>query len=82
MLKLPRSRRSVAWVTGILCIACCTLPFAGLVFGSAALAAVAVYFEVAAISVVVLGVALLVYKLATRRKAPVCNLDCNSRPKV
>ena len=76
----PFHRSRIAWVTGILCAACCAVPFAGFAFGSATIAAFAGYFEEAALAVVVLGVALLVYKLASRKKAPVCDLNCGCHP--
>ena len=76
----PFNRNRIAWVTGILCAACCAAPFAGFAFGSATIAAFAGYFEEAALAVVVLGVAWFVYTLASRKKAPVCDLNCGCQP--
>ena len=75
----PSSHKRIAWVTGILCVACCAAPFAGLALGSATLVAMAGYFEAAAITLVVLGVALLGYKFAARRKALACSVNCGCR---
>lgn len=70
------SHKRIAWATGILCVACCAAPFAGLALGSATLAALAGYFEAAAITVAVLGVVLLGYKFASRRKTLACDVNC------
>lgn len=85
MPNLPKAKtlsrtRTTAWVAGILCVACCVVSLAGLAVGSATLAALALYFETAAIAAVVLGIALFIYKLASRRKASSCAINCGCRP--
>ena len=84
MPDLPKAKtlshtRTTAWVAGILCVACCAVPLAGFAVGSATLVAVARYFETAAIAVAVLGIALFIYQLASRRKAPSCAINCGCR---
>ena len=76
----PRSLSRIAWVAGILCVACCAIPFVGIAVGSATLAATALYSEKAAVAVAAIGAALLAYKRITRKTAPSCDLDCDSRP--
>ena len=76
----PSSLSPIAWATGTLCIACCTIPFIGIAVGSATLAAFAIYSEEAAIAIAVLGATLLAYKFYFRRKAPSCELDGGCRP--
>jgi len=81
LLKIKSSsHKRIAWAAGILCVGCCAAPIVGLVIGSASLAAFAVYFDKTVIALAVLGVALFVYKFASRRKAPACELDCGCRP--
>lgn len=79
-LKNAKSFRSkrIAWVTGVLCVACCTAPFIGMAVGSATFAAFALYSEEAAIAA--LGATLLAYKYYSRRKAPSCDLGCGCQP--
>ena len=76
----PSSLSRIAWATGALCIACCTIPFIGITIGSATLAAFAIYSEEAVIAIAVLGATLLAYKFYYSRKAPSCNLDYGCRP--
>ena len=76
----PSSPKRLAWTTGILCVACCAVPLVGIAIGSTTLAAFAVYSEGAAMAV--LGMALLAYILISRRRAPSCDIDCSSRPKL
>lgn len=86
MVKLPASKNTalsrIGWATGILCVACCALPLAGVALGSAALAGLAIYSERAA-AVVALGglLALVVRYYVKRRSAPSCDLDCSAGPK-
>ena len=84
MSDLKNSKSSnlgrIAWATGILCVACCAVPFIGIAIGSATLAAFAIYSEEAAIAIAVLGATLLAYKLYPRSQAPSCDLDCGCRP--
>lgn len=84
MPDLPNTEQSspsrIAWITGILCVACCAVPFVGIAVGSATLAAFAYYSEGAAIAIAALGAALLAYKFISRRKAPSCDLGCGCRP--
>lgn len=84
MSDLPKvkssSHKRIAWAAGILCVVCCAAPIIGLAIGSASLAAFAFYFDKAVIALAVVGVALFVYKFASRRKAPACELNCGCRP--
>ena len=66
----PSSLSRIAWTTGMLCVACCAVPFIGIAMGSAALAAFAIYSEEAAITIAVLGATLLAYTFYFSRKAP------------
>lgn len=77
----PSSRSRIAWVTGILCVACCAVPFVGVAMGSATLAAFVFYWEGAAIAFAILGVAWVVYALISRREASSCCLNCGQRLK-
>ena len=86
MVKLPATKNTgvsrVAWVTGMLCVACCALPLAGLALGSAALAGLAVYSERTAAGVALGGLLVLIVRhIRRRRAAPSCDLDCSARPK-
>ena len=79
--KMSSPARRIAWATGILCVACCAVPLAGIAMGSAAIAGLAVYSEKAAIVVAALGLAAwLIYKRVRTKPAPSCDLDCGCRP--
>ena len=81
-IKKPTSSSSnrAVWLTGILCVACCTIPLVGIVMGSATLAAFAFYAEGIAIAMLALGTAWFGYKYISRRKAAACDVDCGCRP--
>ena len=85
MVKLPASKNAalsrIGWATGILCVACCALPLAGVALGSAALAGLAIYSERAAAFVALGGLLALVVRYVKRRSAPSCDLDCSAGPK-
>ena len=68
-----------AW-TGILCVACCTLPLIGLATGSAVLAGLAIYSEKAVVAVLMLAAIALGYLFFLRKKPRSCDLDCGSKP--
>ena len=73
-------QKRIAWITGLLCAACCAVPVAALVLGSASLAALAVYADKVAIAVLAAGLTLLAYAHYRRNKNPSCDLDCSFRP--
>ena len=73
--------RRFAWIAGILCVACCTVPLIVIAMGTATLAGLAVYSEKIAIAAAALGVATwLIYKRARNKQPPSCDLDCSCRP--
>lgn len=76
----PSNPKRIVWVTGIMCVACCAIPFIGIAVGSTALAAFSFYSEGVAIAIAVTGMALLAYIFISRRKAPSCDLGCGCRP--
>ena len=84
MANIPSGSRTgqkrIAWITGLLCAACCAVPVAALVLGSASLAALAVYPDKVAIAVLAAGLTLLAYAHYRRNKNPSCDLDCSFRP--
>lgn len=77
----PKTAHRIAWIAGMLCVACCTVPLVGLAMGSAALAGLAVYSEKAVIVVAAVGLAAwLIYRRTRNKPAPSCDLDCGCRP--
>lgn len=79
--KMKPSRPSrAAWITGVACITCCTIPFIGIAMGSATLAAFTLYSEGVAIAIAALGATWFTYKYISRKKAPACRLDGSCRP--
>ena len=80
----PKAKR-IAWLTGMLCAACCAIPLIAIVIGSASLAGLALYAEKAVLAVVATGAGILVYLLIARRKAAkalACAVDCGCRSSV
>lgn len=76
---LPRTGAPVkplAWLGGILCVLCCTVPLIGVTVGSSALAGAAVYFERGAMAFMAATAALVAVWLFRRRRAPACPIDC------
>jgi hypothetical protein len=70
------SLKPMAWLSGILCVLCCTIPFIGIAAGSSALAAAAVYFERGAMVFMAATAAFFAVWLFRRRRAPACAIDC------
>ena len=80
-LKKSRLQRSVAWLIGGLCVACCAIPILAISIGSTGLIISAAFFESIAIAVLVLGLMiLLVYWRFVRKSAASCDIHCPSRP--
>lgn len=77
--------KRLAWWTVLLCVGCCSLPFIlGLFLGFSALAGMAVYFESAALGVLLIASGVFVYhrhKQKQSRKAQnaSCDLDCGCK---
>lgn len=69
-----------AWITGIACVACCTVPLIGIAMGSAAIAGLSIYSERAAIVIAVIGVSVLLFKRLTRKEGPSCDLEGGCGP--
>ena len=69
-----------AWITGIACVACCTVPLIGIAMGSAAVAGLSLHSEKAAIVVAVVGIAVVLFRRLTRQQGPSCNLDGGCGP--
>lgn len=78
--RKPSDPKRLAWITGILCIACCAAPLVMIAFGSAGIAALSIYSEMAAGVVLILGVGILLYQRFIRRKVPACDTDCGCKP--
>jgi len=72
--------RRIAWLTGIACVACCTVPLLGVALGSASIAGLALYSEKAALVMAVIGVGALLFRRLTRSSGPSCNLDGSCKP--
>ena len=70
----------IAWATGMACAACCAVPLVGLAVGSASVAGLAFYSEIAAIVVAIVGVVVLLVRRLIRKTGPSCDLDGNCRP--
>lgn len=71
----------IAWITGIACVACCTVPVIGVAIGSASLVALARYSEQAAFVIAMIGLGVLVLKRLMRKSGPACDIDGACRPK-
>jgi glucan phosphoethanolaminetransferase (alkaline phosphatase superfamily) len=74
----PTAKR-LAWLSGILCVLCCTIPILGVAVGSATLAGAAAFFESAAAAFVAAAGVLLAVWLYRRRRAPACHLHCGCK---
>jgi hypothetical protein len=73
--------RRIAWLTGIACVACCTLPIIDIAVRSASIAGLAVYSEKAAIAAAVVGILVLVYKRLSQKSGPACDINGSCKPK-
>lgn len=79
--RKPSDSKRLAWITGILCVACCAAPLVVVAFGSAGIAALSMYSEMAAGVALIFGIGILLYQRFTRRKAPACDTDCGCKLK-
>lgn len=79
-----RTKR-LAWLTALLCIGCCSIPFIlGLFLGFSALAGMAVYFESAALGIVLIASGIFVYGRHKKKKkqatdGPSCDTGCGCK---
>jgi len=72
--KLPSTSR-IAGLTGILCIACCALPYVGMLVGLTIGSGLAIYLEKLSVFIFFVGVSIIVLKhsqlLSVRRSTKV-----------
>jgi hypothetical protein len=70
-------------VTALLCIGCCSIPVVlGIWLGFSALAGLAVYFESAALGILMVSLGIFVYlkhKQKKATKAASCDVDCGCK---
>ena len=79
--RKPSDQKRLAWIMGILCAVCCAAPLVVVAFvGSAGLAALSMYSEMAVGVVLLLGIGFLLYKRFIRRKVPACETGCGCKP--
>lgn len=75
--------KRLAWVTALLCIGCCSIPIVlGLGLGFSALAGLTVYFESAALGMLMVTLGVFVYmKYKQRKESPAasCEVDCGCK---
>jgi hypothetical protein len=76
---MSRAGRTIGWIAGTACVACCAAPFIAAGAGTAGLAGLAAHFELAAIGAAAMALtALLIWRLK-RRSAPACKIDGTCR---
>lgn len=77
--KISTSTR-IAFLAGIACIGCCAIPLVGVAIGSAAMAGLAAYSDLALCGVMLAGFLAFILWRVVRRDGPSCDLDGRCKP--
>ena len=77
--KISTSTR-ITLLAGIACIGCCAIPLVGVTIGSAAMAGLAAYSDLAICGVVMAGFLAFILWRVMRRDGPSCDLDGRCKP--
>jgi uncharacterized protein (DUF58 family) len=72
--------RRLMFATLALCGLCCAIPVAGTILGVGAFAAMAAWFENAALALFALTLLIAVAVFVRKRRAARCSVDCRHRP--
>lgn len=73
--------KRLGWTTLALCVGCCAIPVVALAFGFTAIASLGIYFERAALAVLVASALTFLYLFFRRRSKRACSIDCSCQQK-
>jgi hypothetical protein len=77
---MSRAGKTIGWIAGTACVACCAAPFIAAGVGAAGIAGLSAYFELATIGAAAIALMAFLIGRLKRRSALACKIDGTCRP--
>lgn len=71
--------KTFAWISGLLCVLCCSLPILAVVIGISTLTALTLFLKKFSLVFLLLAVASFAVWYIQKRRAASCNINCASK---